>query len=208
MIPSHSSGIPLWLLSWLCSVGDVQRVADAVAVAVVVADPQVVDVLLAVEGRGPGEIGADPVGDHLVVVADLVLVRPADEAVPGRAELLVGRPGRAAVGRGGVEELADDSPRPVCRVSFQTTSIRPFGATDIVPNHCQAVVPGSSLMRTGALQVAPPFVLRMKCTSSGIRPRRVDRADDVEPAGGRTVGRIDRDPGLAEEARPDSGRRS
>ena len=53
------------------------------------------------------------------------------------------------------------------RVSSQTTSMRPFGATDIVPNHCQALVPGSSLIRTGELHVDPPFVLRKNLTSRG-----------------------------------------
>jgi hypothetical protein len=52
-------------------------------------------------------------------------------------------------------------------VSSHTTSIRPFGATDIVPNHCHADVPGSSLTRTGALHVTPPSVLRENITSMG-----------------------------------------
>ncbi len=54
------------------------------------------------------------------------------------------------------------------RVSFHTASIRPLGDTDMVPNHWNARLPGvSSLTRTGALQVWPPSVLRMKCTSIG-----------------------------------------
>src|SRR5438105_15873175 len=54
------------------------------------------------------------------------------------------------------------------RVSFHTASIRPSGDTDMVPNHWNAWVPaGSSLTRTGVLQVWPPSVLRMNMTSSG-----------------------------------------
>ena len=45
-------------------------------------------------------------------------------------------------------------------------SMRPFGATDMVPNHCQASRP-SVCTATGALQVAPPSSERMKWTSIG-----------------------------------------
>ncbi|MHC4776785.1 MAG: hypothetical protein ACYTBR_16185 [Planctomycetota bacterium] len=60
---------------------------------------------------------------------------------------------------------------PEPRVSFQMASMRPSGATDMVPNHCQW--PGSaasSLTRTGVLHVSPLFSLRQKCTSIGSGP--------------------------------------
>jgi len=51
------------------------------------------------------------------------------------------------------------------RVSFHTTSIRPLGATPSVPNQCHlAELNGSSLIRTGALKLAPPLVLRENIT--------------------------------------------
>jgi len=59
---------------------------------------------------------------------------------------------------------------PESRVSFQTTSIRPRGPVDTAPNHCQFELDASSLTFTGTLQVVPPSVLRMKCTSSGSPP--------------------------------------
>ena len=51
------------------------------------------------------------------------------------------------------------------RVSYQQTSTLPFWATESVPNQCQALVPGSVLIRTGALQFVPPLVLRANMTS-------------------------------------------
>jgi hypothetical protein len=51
------------------------------------------------------------------------------------------------------------------RVSYQTESIRPFGATASVPNQCHLLeFTGSSLMRTGALKLTPPSVLRANIT--------------------------------------------
>src|SRR5207245_1713581 len=52
------------------------------------------------------------------------------------------------------------------RVSCQQTSTLPLGATDKVPNQCQALVPGSVLIRKGALQFTPPLVLRVNMTSA------------------------------------------
>ena len=61
------------------------------------------------------------------------------------------------------------------RVSFHTASIRPSGETDMVPNHWNARLPvGSSLIRSGALHVTPPSVLRTNCTSSGSVGVRTD----------------------------------
>src|SRR5262245_28231582 len=52
------------------------------------------------------------------------------------------------------------------RVSNQTTSIRPFGATESVPNQCHFEwLTGSSLIRRGALNVRPASVLRANITS-------------------------------------------
>jgi hypothetical protein len=50
-------------------------------------------------------------------------------------------------------------------VSYQTASSRPFGATEKVPNQCHLLVVASSLIFTGALKLAPPFVLRAIITS-------------------------------------------
>jgi hypothetical protein len=58
------------------------------------------------------------------------------------------------------------------RLSFHTESIRPFGATPIVPNQCHLLgLTGSSLMRCGALNVAPPLVLRANITSVPLPPK-------------------------------------
>src|SRR5262245_31172066 len=55
--------------------------------------------------------------------------------------------------------------------SFQIASMRPLGATDIVPNHWDESSPaGLLLTRIGALQVSPSSVLRMNMTSSGSGP--------------------------------------
>jgi hypothetical protein len=51
------------------------------------------------------------------------------------------------------------------RVSYQTASSRPFGATENVPNQCHLFVVASSLIRTGVLKLAPPSVLRAIITS-------------------------------------------
>jgi hypothetical protein len=51
------------------------------------------------------------------------------------------------------------------RVSYQTASSRPFGATENVPNQCHLFVVASSLILTGALKLAPPSVLRANITS-------------------------------------------
>src|SRR5437899_2776878 len=51
------------------------------------------------------------------------------------------------------------------RVSYQTESMRPLGATEIVPNQCHLFWGlGSSLIRIGALKVWPPSVLRENMT--------------------------------------------
>jgi hypothetical protein len=51
------------------------------------------------------------------------------------------------------------------RVSYQTTSIRPLGATASVPNQCHLLeLTGSSLMRWAALKLCPPLVLRANIT--------------------------------------------
>jgi hypothetical protein len=57
------------------------------------------------------------------------------------------------------------------RVSYQTESSRPFGATENVPNQCHLLLlTGSSLTRWGALKVSPPSVLRTNITSVVLRP--------------------------------------
>ena len=60
-------------------------------------DARVVHVLAALERGGPREVGAVVIRDHVVVVADLVLVGPTHEAVPDRADLLIDRPPEHAV---------------------------------------------------------------------------------------------------------------
>ena len=50
-------------------------------------------------------------------------------------------------------------------MSYHTASSRPFGATENVPNQCHLFVVASSLMRTGALKLTPPLVLRAIITS-------------------------------------------
>jgi hypothetical protein len=57
------------------------------------------------------------------------------------------------------------------RVSYQTESMRPLGATESVPNQCHLLgLTGSSLILCGALKVCPPFVLRANITSVVFRP--------------------------------------
>jgi hypothetical protein len=49
--------------------------------------------------------------------------------------------------------------------SSHTESIRPLGATPMVPNQCHLLgLTGSSLIRCAALKVAPPSVLRENIT--------------------------------------------
>src|SRR5438552_16877795 len=49
--------------------------------------------------------------------------------------------------------------------------MRPFGATDSVPNQCHLLgLTGSSLIRRGVLKVSPPSVLRANITSVVLRP--------------------------------------
>ena len=55
-------------------------------------------------------------------------------------------------------------------MSSQIASMRPPGATDIVPNHWYALVPTSSLILTDELHVLPPSVLREKRTSAASLP--------------------------------------
>src|SRR5712672_2809433 len=56
--------------------------------------------------------------------------------------------------------------------SSHTESIRPLGATPIVPNQCHLFgCTGSSLIRCGALNVAPPSVLRENITSVPLPPK-------------------------------------
>src|SRR5947209_20246376 len=50
------------------------------------------------------------------------------------------------------------------RVSNQTASSRPFGATENVPNQCHFELDESSLIRRGAVNVTPPSVLRANIT--------------------------------------------
>jgi hypothetical protein len=51
------------------------------------------------------------------------------------------------------------------RVSYHTESMRPLGATESVPNQCHLLeLTGSSLIRIGALKLAPPLVLRANMT--------------------------------------------
>src|SRR4051812_39919677 len=55
--------------------------------------------------------------------------------------------------------------------------MRPLGATLIVPNQCQRLAPGASLLTwIGALQVVPPSVDRTNITSSGSVPKRLTLA--------------------------------
>jgi len=57
------------------------------------------------------------------------------------------------------------------RVSYQTASSRPFGATENVPNQCHLLgLTGSSLILCGALKVCPPSMLRANITSVVFRP--------------------------------------
>jgi hypothetical protein len=56
------------------------------------------------------------------------------------------------------------------RVSYQTASSRPLGATEKVPNQCHLLGLLSSLTRTGALKVAPPSVLLTNITSVVLLP--------------------------------------
>jgi hypothetical protein len=67
-------------------VGDVLLVVHAIAVAVVCDDPSVVDVLFAVERGGLGDVRTKLIGDHVVVIADLVPLRPADVGIEGGAD--------------------------------------------------------------------------------------------------------------------------
>ena len=93
----------------------------------------VVHVLAAVERGREGQVGAEIVRCHVVVVADFVLRRVAERVIERRGQR-VSEPGQAAIERIGVFQdrkvLVGFTP-----VSFQIASIRPFGATDIVPNH-------------------------------------------------------------------------
>ncbi|MHC4776784.1 MAG: hypothetical protein ACYTBR_16180 [Planctomycetota bacterium] len=84
---------------------DVGAVVDAVVIAV--AQFQEIDVLLAVERRGVGEARFGVLRDHVVVIAELVLLRPADMAVERRAGLDVGRPRLPGVGGIRVVQLGD-----------------------------------------------------------------------------------------------------
>jgi hypothetical protein len=53
------------------------------------------------------------------------------------------------------------------RVSSQTESIRPFGATEIVPIQCHLLgLTASSLIRMEVLKLTPPLVLRANLTSA------------------------------------------
>jgi hypothetical protein len=57
------------------------------------------------------------------------------------------------------------------RVSSQTTSMRPFGATAMGPNQCHFWgLAGSSLIRRGALKDTPPSVLLTNMTSLAWKP--------------------------------------
>ena len=77
---------------------------------------QVVDVLLTIERRRPRQIGAIVARDHVIVVADLPLLRPADGGIPHRTRLDAGRPGRAAVVRRRIAQRALAAVRRAPRV--------------------------------------------------------------------------------------------
>ena len=60
---------------------DVLCVGDAVVVTVVVADAKVLDVLFAVVVSPLGDVSAHVIGDHVVVVPELLLIGPAHASV-------------------------------------------------------------------------------------------------------------------------------
>jgi hypothetical protein len=75
---------------------DIRFVSDIVVVAVR-GDAYEVDILLAIEGSGVGEVCGGIVGDHVIVVTEFVLLRPTDVAVEHRTDDFACIPGIAAV---------------------------------------------------------------------------------------------------------------